>query len=95
LIPTLTLPFSKGGNRVEPAATVFPPFEKGRVRVGIKNREFETQPELIKEKIIRSNLSEAGITVLTVTKLPQKLLISVKELLTLFAWAIITANVSA
>jgi hypothetical protein len=34
-IPTLTLPFSKGGNTVAPSSTGFPPFEKGRVRVGI------------------------------------------------------------
>jgi hypothetical protein len=40
-IPTLTLPFSKGGNSVELGATVFPPFEKGRVRVGIHNETSE------------------------------------------------------
>jgi hypothetical protein len=38
-IPTLTLPFSKGGNTVEPSSTQFPPFEKGRVRVGIPYRK--------------------------------------------------------
>jgi hypothetical protein len=35
MIPTLTLPFLRGGNCVEPNSTGFPPFEKGRVRVGI------------------------------------------------------------
>jgi cobyrinic acid a,c-diamide synthase len=34
-IPTLTLPFPREGDSVEPAATVFPPLGKGRVRVGI------------------------------------------------------------
>jgi hypothetical protein len=34
-IPSLTLPFSKGGNTVAAGSTGFPPFEKGRVREGI------------------------------------------------------------
>jgi hypothetical protein len=54
VIPSLTLPFfphpplplwgrikvgAKGGNPVELGSTQFPPFEKGRVRVGIhRNR---------------------------------------------------------
>jgi hypothetical protein len=50
LIPTLTLPFSKGGDTVEPSSTGFPPFEKGRVRVGIKNRKFKKiSPNLLKK----------------------------------------------
>jgi hypothetical protein len=40
-IPTLTLPFSKGGNTVAAGSTGFPPFEKGRVRVGIQYRKFK------------------------------------------------------
>jgi hypothetical protein len=38
-IPTLTLPFLRGGNPVELGATVSPPLAKGRVRVGIQNRK--------------------------------------------------------
>jgi hypothetical protein len=34
-IPTLTLPFLRGGNTVEAGSTQFPPLKKGRVRVGI------------------------------------------------------------
>jgi glutamate synthase (NADPH/NADH) large chain len=41
-IPTLTLPFSRGGNTVESGTTVFPPLEKGRVRVGISNENTPT-----------------------------------------------------
>jgi hypothetical protein len=40
-IPTLTLPFSKGGNTVAAGSTRFPPFEKGRVRVGIHDETSE------------------------------------------------------
>jgi hypothetical protein len=39
LIPSLTLPFSKGGNTVAAGSTRFPPFEKGRVREGIPYRK--------------------------------------------------------
>jgi hypothetical protein len=40
-IPTLTLPFLRGGDTVEPSSTGFPPLKKGRVRVGIQNRKFK------------------------------------------------------
>jgi hypothetical protein len=40
-IPTLTLPFLRGGNTVELGSTVSPPLKKGRVRVGIQNRKFK------------------------------------------------------
>jgi hypothetical protein len=39
MIPTLTLPFLRGGNPVELASTQFPPLKKGRVRVGIQYRK--------------------------------------------------------
>jgi hypothetical protein len=36
MIPSLTLPFLRGGNSVELGSTVSPPLKKGRVREGIK-----------------------------------------------------------
>ena len=38
MIPTLTLPFSRGGDTVATGSTRFPLFEKGRVRVGIHEK---------------------------------------------------------
>jgi cyclic beta-1,2-glucan synthetase len=58
-IPTLTLPFSKGGNSVEPAATVSPPFEKGRVRVGILLSNPEILSTLLPLTIRATALSDA------------------------------------
>jgi cytochrome c-type biogenesis protein CcmH len=63
-IPTLTLPFSRGGNPVEPGATVFPPLEKGRVRVGIHGEASEGGVYEKNNRILRFRLTAALITLI-------------------------------
>jgi hypothetical protein len=45
-IPTLTLPFSRGGDTVEPGSMRFPPLEKGRVRVGIRSDKLSDEKRI-------------------------------------------------